>query len=260
VAVLAIDLTFSLALGQATSPAEAWTVTRRWEQAIADTVQAFGGVFLRRSPPLTVAAFGLPRALEQMPHRAVQAALAIRHLVEEARHAAEQEPSPEVRLAVHLGPVLVDAGSPDPVMRLPTVGDTLAVPMRLLGHAGPGEILASPRAAGLVEGVFALQARKLPLGADRPGLVTAYTIDGLTPPAPPERTRVRPRSRFVGRERELGTLHDLLADVEGRRGQVVCHASDPQTTSSPRKPDCRAVGAEQRGHPCGGRTGHPHQG
>jgi class 3 adenylate cyclase len=53
-------------------------------------------------------------------------------------------------------------------MRLPAVGDTLALPMRLLGHAAPGDILISPQAGRLVEGAFALQARELPLYTGKP--------------------------------------------------------------------------------------------
>jgi Bacterial regulatory protein, Fis family len=85
VAVLAIDLTLPRSTGLAVAPHEPWMVTNRWEDTIADKIQGFGGVFLRRSQPLLVVGFGLPRSLEQMPHRAVQAALAIRHLVEEAQ-------------------------------------------------------------------------------------------------------------------------------------------------------------------------------
>jgi hypothetical protein len=41
-------------------------------------LQGFGGVVLQRSPSLLLVAFGIPHTLEQLPQRAVQAALALR--------------------------------------------------------------------------------------------------------------------------------------------------------------------------------------
>jgi hypothetical protein len=78
VAVLAIELTWpdhtaSEALGD-----EPWTVTTAWQHSIVEKIQGFGGVILQRAPTLLLVAFGMPQTLEQLPQRAVQAALAIR--------------------------------------------------------------------------------------------------------------------------------------------------------------------------------------
>jgi DNA-binding NtrC family response regulator/tetratricopeptide (TPR) repeat protein len=228
VAVLAIDLTFPYAPGPAALPAEPWTATRRWEQIIVEKVQGFGGVFWQRALPLMTALFGLPRTLEQLPHRAIQAALAIRHLVEEARRRTDRGPPPEVRLAVHQGPVLANILAPDPTARLPAMGDTLTQPVRLLGHAAPGELLVSAQVARLVEEAFALQARARPADAGHPDRVVAYAVVGqrLHQAGPAEGWR-RARSPFVGRERELTMLHDLLAEVEAGLGQVVGIVGEP---------------------------------
>jgi hypothetical protein len=75
---------------------------------MVEKVQGFGGVVLPHAPSLVVAVFGVPLMLEQAPQRAVQAALTLRRLVAEA---AEAGPSPELRLAVHWGQVLVDTGA-----------------------------------------------------------------------------------------------------------------------------------------------------
>src|SRR5262249_61866735 len=82
VAILAIALTFPRQPADKTVRYDAWTVAAHWEQTLEEKIQGFAGVVLQRSPTLLVAAFGLPRALEQMPQRAVQAGLAIRHLVQ----------------------------------------------------------------------------------------------------------------------------------------------------------------------------------
>ena len=85
VAVLAIEATWPEMSEAEARPYEPWTIASRWEQSMAEKVAGFGGVVLQGSPALCLVAFGLPRTLEQLPQRAVQAALAIRHLAAERR-------------------------------------------------------------------------------------------------------------------------------------------------------------------------------
>ena len=59
-------------------------------------------------------------------------------------------------MAVHLGQVLVDIQASDPTTRLLPLGETLSLPVRLLGQAAPGDILLSPQSGRLVEGWFEL--------------------------------------------------------------------------------------------------------
>jgi class 3 adenylate cyclase len=99
VAVLAIEVTWPTATDHEALHYEPWTVTARWEQAVVEKVQGFGGVVLQRSPSLLTVTFGVPQTQEQLPQRAVQAALALRHLVAEA----PREPRPALRSAVHWG-------------------------------------------------------------------------------------------------------------------------------------------------------------
>jgi Bacterial regulatory protein, Fis family len=105
VAVLAVEFTFPTVRAGEVAAYEPWTVASRWEQALVAKLQGFGGVVLQRSPSLLLVAFGIPRTLEQLPQRAVQAALALRQLVAEG---ADQAPCPALRLVVHWGEVLVD--------------------------------------------------------------------------------------------------------------------------------------------------------
>ena len=81
-----------MAMGLEALSYEPRTVARRWEQAIAEKVQGFGGVMLQYTASPLMVAFGLPQTLDQLPQRAVQTALAIRQLVVEAQAAAGQEP------------------------------------------------------------------------------------------------------------------------------------------------------------------------
>jgi DNA-binding winged helix-turn-helix (wHTH) protein len=147
VAVLAIELTWPgptepAALGEAP-----WRVTAAWQHTIIEQAQEFGGVVLQRSPSLLLVAFGTPQTLEQLPQRAVQAALALRQRVVTAPNGT---PCPEVRLVGHWGPLLVDVQASDPTAQLQALGETLAWPVRLLGQAVPGEVLVSGSTTAIV--------------------------------------------------------------------------------------------------------------
>src|SRR5262249_15031141 len=154
----------------------------------------FGGVVLGSGPSQCTAVFGVPRALEQAPQRAVQAALAM-------QRAAGTVPGLglELRAAVHIGEVRVDTAAPDPLSRLLPVADTFTMAERLLGHAGPGEVLVSPQAARRVGRACRLEPRVVQLGpaeADR----VVVQLAGGQPTASPAETAP---TDFVGRSSEL---------------------------------------------------------
>ena len=142
------------------------------------------GVVLQRSPALLLAAFGMPHTLEQLPQRAVQAALALRHLVAEG---ADHAPYPALRLVVHWGEVLVDGQASDPTAQLRALGETLAWPVRLLGHMAPGEILLSPEMGPLVEEWCEVQPREVTLHGGQPGPIRVYAVVGNRTPIGPAR-------------------------------------------------------------------------
>ena len=109
--------------------------------------------------------FGLPQTLEQLPQRAVPAAgdPAVGH-----RGGGPSRPGalPHGATGGALGLLLVEAQAHQPAARLLPVSDTLARPVRLLGHAMPGDILVSPEVGRLVGEWYGLRARQ---GARAPG-------------------------------------------------------------------------------------------
>ena len=226
VAVLAIEVTWPAALEPDTLHYEPWTVHAGWEHIVLEKVQGFGGVVLQRGPSLLLVAFGLPHTLEQLPHRAVQAALSIRQMTAAGPGAGERTPRPTVRQAVHWGHVLVDTGASDPTARVLPIAETLAEPVRWLGQAEPGAILVSAPVARLVESWFEVQVCEQPWRAS--------AVVGLKPQRSPLALQSqRPLSRFVGRERELALLENLLGQVAEGHGQVIGIVGEPGVGKSP---------------------------
>jgi transcriptional regulator with AAA-type ATPase domain len=228
VTILAINVTFPELPELETPGFEPWTLAARWQQHIEEKVKGFGGLLLQRSPSLLVVVFGLPMTLEQLPQCAVHAALAIRQSVAEAVGSVEQTSCPAVRLAVHGGAVLVDVQAIDPAARVLPVGETLTLSVRLLGFAAPGEILLSAHAGRLVEGWREVERREVRLSGEEGERLMVYALIRLgVQPSPLARLGQRALSRFMGREREITTLRDNLAQVQGGRGQVVGIVGEP---------------------------------
>ena len=225
VAILAVECTFPAATAGEATASEPWRAANRWEQALVAQAQGFGGVVVQRSPSLLLVAFGIPQTLEQLPQRAVQAALRLRQLVAEG---AGREPCPVLRSVIHWVPLLMDVEARDPTAELRAIGDTLALPVRLLGQAALGEILLSPELGPLIEGWCEVQAREVPLHTGAPGRIKVYAVVANRPQwARLELHGRRPLSPFVGRDRELALLRELLPQVEGGRGQVVGMIGEP---------------------------------
>jgi DNA-binding NtrC family response regulator/predicted ATPase len=221
VAILVLEVTWPAAAGRESLSYEPWTEMARWEQAVVDKVRGFGGDLLQRTAALLIWVFGLPRPLEQLPQRAVHSAQAIRQMALAAT-APDMPACPEVRLAVHLGAVQVDGQATVPMARVLAVGDTLALPIRLLGQAASGEILVSPEVGRLVEDWVALEARQLSVPRQDPTRVAGYAVMGVRSSRLPLAEQPKPiRSPFVGRKRELMLLQAVLEQVKADQGQVV---------------------------------------
>lgn len=219
VAVLTLAVTFPD--GTETSGFEPWTATTRWDRTIADTVVGFGGLFVQHSPSRSTAVFGVPRALEQAPLRAVRAALAIQ------REAAQAKPPlPEVHAAVHLGEVRVDTAAADQASSVLPIGDVFTLPERLLGHAGAGEVLVSPAVARRVERECTLRPRALQLGPLTQDRVDAWVAGSTAPPRAEAAADESPPTPFVGRDPEIALLLDAYEQAAAGHGQVVFIAGD----------------------------------
>ncbi len=212
VAVLAIDLVVP------SDAVEPWTVVQRWATQIADRIAGFEGSVVTRSPSRLTAVFGLPRAVEQLPQRAVLAALAIRRLALAGDPHETPSERPTLRMAVHAGIVRVDTAAREVAAAMLPVGDTLALPDRLLGHAGAGEILASAAIAHRVDSWCVQRARELRIGET--DTLRAHAVLGRRTRAADEPPEVERQTRFVGRERELDLLRGCFDRAVVGEGQV----------------------------------------
>jgi DNA-binding NtrC family response regulator/tetratricopeptide (TPR) repeat protein len=188
-------------------------------ERLAQTVEGFGGRVLSLGPAGLVAAFGLT-PLEEAPVRAAHAALAIRQVIE--TDAELGVPGVAVALALH-GGRFSTRPTGRTVAEVPGDAriDAETVLAALAAQAPAGAILVTREAAVLVERRFELETWKSLEGVPGP----VYRLLGR------ERTGYglggRALSRFVGRERELGLVADLLARTQAGRGQLLGIVGEP---------------------------------
>jgi predicted ATPase len=108
------------------------------------------------------------------------------------------------------------------------VGETLALPVRLLGHAAPGEVLVSAPIARLTQEWVEVNACPLPSGNEPAAQLLAYRVGGLLPPRPLlTGLGTQARRPFLGRAREVAALHAMLTQVKAGQGQVVGIVGEP---------------------------------
>ena len=98
-----------------------------------EKVHGLGGLFVQPAP-FSRAVFGLPQTLEQS-HARVQAALAFGTSSSRTRLWTRRQPGLEVRSQRHLGSGVDGCRGDDQAATAPAAGETLSLPMRLLGRA-----------------------------------------------------------------------------------------------------------------------------
>jgi len=188
-------------------------------ESLLEKVQSFGGRLEEIGPTGLLASFGL-EPVEDAPVRAADAALAMQKAATHARQAAH----PPVRLtvALHCGPVMM-TGQVQGTWQLALDDKRAAVQVLdgLLARAAPDHIVVSPSAARLLARRFQLEEAPAPDGSED----SVHRLVGLEPTG--LGLGGRALSRFVGRDRELIAVRDLLRQVEQGAGHAVGLIGEP---------------------------------
>ena len=230
VTVLFCDVVSSTVLAETLGPEGMHALLNGFFETALAEVHRYEGTINQFLGDGFMALFGAPLAHEDHARRAVLAALAITRAVAERPLEAEPgRPVPlKLRLGLHTGFVVVGAIGDNLRMDYTAVGDTTHLAARLQQLAEPGAIVVSDATARLVRGYASLEALGPVQVRGRSTPVEIYHVTGPgTRRSALEATGERPLSAFVGRERELRLLENLLAEVEAGRGQAVGVVGEP---------------------------------
>ncbi|HXO29130.1 MAG TPA: adenylate/guanylate cyclase domain-containing protein [Thermoanaerobaculia bacterium] len=224
VTVLFCDLVSSTAIADRLGPEVMHGLLSEFFELALSEVHRYGGTVNQFLGDGFMALFGAPVAHEDHARRAVLAALGVQRLLRHhgvepaARHGIEVA----VRMGLNTGLVVVGGIGDRLRMDYTAIGDTTNLAARLQQLAPPGAILASEATARLIQGDVRLEALP-PLavkGKSEP--IAAFRVAGLGPRRPDDAVLSAGRlSPFVGRERELAVLGELLEQAARGDGQVV---------------------------------------
>ncbi len=190
VTVLFCDVVGSTSLGERTDPEVLRTLLARYFEHMKEAVERHGGTVEKFIGDAVMAVFGIPVVHEDDALRACRAAIEMRETFPEL--------GVEGRIGLTTGEVVVGTEE-----RLAT-GDAVNVAARLQQTARPGEILVGEPTLELARGAVDVEAQE-PLelkGKKHP--VAAYRL--LAVHEPHDRSH---EARFVGRKRELVTIHEV---------------------------------------------------
>ncbi|SOC57180.1 ATP-binding protein [Ornithinimicrobium cerasi] len=225
VTVLFSDLVGSTPLTEAIGDEAMREVMRRYFGLWREVIETHGGQVEKFIGDAVVGVFGMERAREDDPHRAVRAAVAVRPALERlSRDVLVQHGHPlRTRVGIDTGEVVLgrfdELGDGDLVV----VGGTVNRAARLQTAAPPDGILLSAATARHVRGSFGLREHgELDLrGLDRPVrtfLVHSAAEEGFWSTA---RGLEGISTRTVGRDLELQLLTRLFEDVLEERSSTV---------------------------------------
>jgi class 3 adenylate cyclase/tetratricopeptide (TPR) repeat protein len=224
VTVLFADLKDSTELIRGLDPEAAQRLLDPALQHMMDAVHRFEGTVNQVLGDGIMALFGAPIAHEDHALRACYAALAMqtamRIYTEEVRRAHGLEM--RIRVGLNSGEVVVRAIGNDLHMDYSAVGETTHLAARMEQLATPGSIRLTAATLRLVEGLVQVNA----LGpVPVKGLAEPVEIfELLRASGTPRRVQAaaaRGLTRFVGRQTEMATLTDVLAQGGAGHGQVV---------------------------------------
>ncbi len=229
VTVIFCDIVDSTALAERLGPEAMHALLNRFFELALGEVHRYGGTINKFLGDGFMALIGVPQTHEDHARRAVLAALGVQRLLEEDLTELQGLEEPlQARIGLNTGMVVVGSLGDDLEADFTAIGDTTNVAARLESLAQPGEILISESTARLVTGYVRVEAVG-PLqikGKGEP--VSTYRVLGVGPRRSPlEGLGPRALSQFVGRERQLGTLAELLAQARDGQGQVVGLVAEP---------------------------------
>ena len=218
------DLVGSTTLAEQEDPEVVQSVVGRSFDRLSVEIERYGGLLEKFMGDAMLAVFGVPKAHEDDPERAVRAALEMQAVLSELNHgfAAEGKPQLAMRIGIEAGDVLVDmeraAGPRDRML----TGDAVNTAARLEAAADPGHVVVGPGVYASTKDVIDyLEIAPLTLkGKAEP--VPAWDAQRVKAKRRGERPSLGLEAKLIGRDEEMTVLKQTLhrVETEGRPAMV----------------------------------------
>ncbi|HLN79487.1 MAG TPA: adenylate/guanylate cyclase domain-containing protein, partial [Candidatus Bathyarchaeia archaeon] len=231
--VLFTDLTGYTAMCERLDPEDVKEVMSRIFGEIAQVVTKYEGVIEKFIGDAAMALFGVPRAHEDDPVRAIKAAMEIHELVEAL--------GPQVRamgcrpLSMHTGidTGLVVTGGVDAGKGATGVtGDTVNLASRLSGMGKAGEILVGPYTYRIAERYFDFEALEPTPVEGKADPVRIYRVLSRKDQPSKIHRLTGLRAELIGRKAEMAQLSEAVEKLRKGKGSIIGICGDAGTGKS----------------------------
>ena len=210
------DLVGSTSLAEREDPEVVQAIVGRAFDRLAEEVDRYEGLLEKFMGDAILAVFGVPRAHEDDPERAVRAALEMQAVLSELNNgfAAEGRTRLEMRIGVEAGEVLVDVDRASGPRHRMLTGDAVNTAARLQTTAMPTRVVVGPSVFAATKDV--IEYRELP----------ALELKGKAEPVPSwealrvkakqrgERPQLGMEAKLIGRDEELAVLKQTFHRVQ----------------------------------------------
>lgn len=225
VSALFLDVCGFTALSERLDPEIVTDVLNRLFQRVEAAVQRYDGYLDKFIGDAALALFGAPRAHEDDAERAVRAALDVFATLPDLEREVEEALGLRLPLQLHasVGTGVVVAGvlGAGEAARYSALGDAVNVASRLLGEAGPGEILVGDATAARLRGRATLDLRGSFQLRGRNGPVEAWRVLSVHHDLELQRGVPGLESPLIGRDAELRGISEALERLMGGLGGLV---------------------------------------
>jgi class 3 adenylate cyclase/tetratricopeptide (TPR) repeat protein len=223
VTVLFSDLSGYTAMSEKLDPEELKEITTGIFSQISKVIDKYEGFVEKFVGDAVMALFGVPKAHEDDPIRAIRAAREIHELVDSISPEVEKTFGQPISMHTGINTGLVVTGEVDMGKGTHGVaGDTINLASRLSNLAKAGEILVGPDSYRQAEGYFVFnRLEPTKLKGKTKSIVTYRVVQETKVRSRFEAAERRGFTNFTGRKQELTTLSACLEKAIAGQGQLV---------------------------------------
>jgi len=222
VTVLFSDLSGYTAMSERLDPEEVKEITSRIFKEISQVISKYEGFIEKYVGDAVMALFGVPKAHEDDPVRAIRAAREIHEIVDRIGLELEKTIGQTISMHTGINTGLVVTGEVDIEKGTHGVaGDTINVASRLEGLSKPGEIRVGSETYRLAEGYFEFEKFESTEVKGKAEPVQVYRV--LYPKEKPDKIHRLSgfRADLIGRKAEMAQLAEAAKSLKEGRGSII---------------------------------------
>ena len=233
VTVIFSDMSGYTAMSERLDPEEVKEITSRIFGRISKVIGKYEGFVEKFVGDAVMALFGVPKAHEDDPVRAIRAAREIHDLVEALSPELEERVGRPLSMHTGINTGLVVTGEVDMEKGTHGVaGDSINLASRLSGLAKPGEILIAPDTYRQAEGYFTFEALEPTTVKGKTEPVQFYKVISQKEIPVTTHRHSGLRADLVGRKVELTELREAVEDLGTGKGGIFSICGDAGTGKS----------------------------